>query len=66
LHDGYTSLRQKETGHCTAIDAVQYKIFREITPETLAKLDTDQNISDFNENNNYINMVYGSMDWVFV
>jgi hypothetical protein len=66
LHDGYTSLSQKETSHDTAIDAVQYEIFREITPETLAEFDAGQNISDFKENNNSINMVYGSMDWVFV
>jgi hypothetical protein len=61
LHDGYTSLSQKETVHNTAIDAVQYEIFWEITPEILAEFDADQNISDFNEINNNINMVYGSM-----
>jgi len=61
LHDGYTSLSQKETVHNTAIDAVQYEIFWEITPEILAEFDADQNISDLNEINNNINMVYGSM-----
>jgi len=61
LHDGYTSHCQKETGHDTAIDAVQYEIFGEITPEILAAFDKDQNISDFNKNNNIISMVYGGM-----
>jgi hypothetical protein len=64
LHDGYTSLSQKETVHDTANDAVQYEIFREITPETLAGFDKDQNISDFKEINNTINVVYGDMGWL--
>jgi hypothetical protein len=40
---------------------VQYEILREITPETLAKFDAGQNISDFKENNNVIRMVYALM-----
>jgi len=40
---------------------VRYEIFREITPETLAEFDADQNISDFNQNNNVISMVYALM-----
>ncbi|MDA8257858.1 MAG: hypothetical protein M0Z99_19895 [Betaproteobacteria bacterium] len=62
LHDGYTSHSQKETGHDTAIDAVQYEISGEITPEISVAFDKDQNISDFKENNNNIIMVYGAMD----
>ncbi|MDP2133769.1 MAG: hypothetical protein Q8J99_09175 [Sulfuritalea sp.] len=42
---------------------MQYEIFREITLETSARFDKDQNISDFNKNNNNINMVYGLMGW---
>jgi hypothetical protein len=43
---------------------VQYEIFREITPETLAGFDEDQNISNFKENNNIIIKVYGSMGYL--
>jgi hypothetical protein len=49
---------KKETGRDTTIDAVQYEIFREITPIASAKFDADQNISDFKENNNSKHMVY--------
>jgi hypothetical protein len=44
---------------------VQYEIFGEITPETLAGFDADQNISDLKENNNSISKVYKLMGWFY-
>jgi hypothetical protein len=52
---------KKKPLHDTVNDAVQYEIFGEITPYASATFDADQNISDFKENNNSINMVYAVM-----